>query len=250
LSGLRPDWLVVVAGTGTEVGKTWVATGLTARLRASGAKVLPRKPAQSFDAGTPAGCTDAGQLAAAAGCAAGDVCPPWRWYAVAMAPPMAAEVLGRPPFTLADLARELRWPTVSAGPTGPAVPTVGVLEIAGGVRSPQAVDGDAVDLVALLRPDDVIVVADAGLGTINSVRLSVEALVGGAARSPADVVVVLNRYEDGDSLHRANRSWLSDRYELEVLSVPGQEETLVERVLTRRSSSLRGRGSGPSTPTA
>ena len=148
-------------GTGTEVGKTWVATGLTAGLRARGLTVVPRKPAQSFDAGTPAAGTDAGRLAAAAGCAPEEVCPPWRWYEVAMAPPMAADALGRPPFTLADLERELRWPARSPG----SRPTVGVLEIAGGVRSPQAADGDAVDLVARLRPDDVVVVADAGLGT-------------------------------------------------------------------------------------
>ncbi len=243
---MRPDWLVVVVGTGTEVGKTWVATGLTAGLRARGLTVVPRKPAQSFDAGTPAAGTDAGRLAAAAGCAPEEVCPPWRWYEVAMAPPMAADALGRPPFTLADLERELRWPARSPG----SRPTVGVLEIAGGVRSPQAADGDAVDLVARLRPDDVVVVADAGLGTINAVRLSVDALVGCVARSPGDLVVVLNRYQDKDPLHRANRSWLSDRYGLEVLSVPGQEPALADRALTRWRSSLRGTGNGPSSPMA
>ncbi len=246
---------MVVAGTGTEVGKTWVATRLTKGLRARGVLVVPRKPAQSFDAGTPAGGTDAGRLAAAAGCAAEEVCPPWRWYEVPMAPPMAAEALGRPSFTLADLERELRWPTPgsSTGPTGPTGPTVGIVEVAGGVRSPQAADGDAVDLVARLRPDDVILVADAGLGTINVVRLSVEALLRSAEpsaeRSTGDMVVVLNRYEDRDPLHRANRSWLADRCGLDVLWVPGHEEALADRVLTHRRSSLRGTGNGPSIPT-
>ena len=52
------------------------------------------------------------------------------------------------------------------------------METAGGVRSPQADDGDAVDLVRLLAPDLVVLVADAGLGTINAVRLCVDALAG------------------------------------------------------------------------
>ena len=34
------------------------------------------------------------------------VCPPHRWYEVPMAPPMAADALGRPPFTIADLVAE------------------------------------------------------------------------------------------------------------------------------------------------
>jgi dethiobiotin synthetase len=56
---------------------------------------------------------------------------------------------------------------------------VGLVETAGGVRSPQADDGDVLDLVAAIAPDHVILVADAGLGTINAVRLSVAALVHG-----------------------------------------------------------------------
>ena len=48
-----------------------------------------------------------------------------------------------------------------------------------------------------------ILVADAGLGTINAVRLSVDALSG------FDVLVVLNRYDAGEDLHRRNRDWLA-----------------------------------------
>ena len=44
--------------------------------------------------------------------------------------------------------------------------------------------------------------ADAGLGTINAVRLSVDALTG------FDTLVVLNRFDPGDDLHVANRDWL------------------------------------------
>ena len=85
--------------------------------------------------------------------------------------------------------------------------SVGVVETAGGVRSPQAVDGDATDLVAALGPDVVVLVADAGLGTINGVRLSMDALgstVDGRAAGCAPVVV-LDRFDGHHDIHRRNR---------------------------------------------
>lgn len=47
--GLRPQRLIVVVGTRTEVGKTWVTARLLRDLRASGRHVAARKPVQSFD---------------------------------------------------------------------------------------------------------------------------------------------------------------------------------------------------------
>ena len=46
---MRPRRLVLVVGTGTDVGKTWVSAHLLATLRAAGLTVAARKPAQSFD---------------------------------------------------------------------------------------------------------------------------------------------------------------------------------------------------------
>jgi len=202
-AGLRPGRLVVVLGTGTEVGKTWVSVAALRSWRAAGATVAARKPAQSFapDDAT----TDAAELAGATGEDPTTVCPTHRWYEVPMAPPMAADVLGRPPFTIADLAAELSW----GGPTD-----VGLVETAGGVRSPLAGDGDALDLVQAIAPDDLILVADAGLGTINGVRLAVAAIAAARGRTgpdwPVHLVVHLNRYDPGDDLHRRNRRWLAD----------------------------------------
>jgi dethiobiotin synthetase len=192
----RPERVVVVAGTGTGVGKTWVACGLARALRLRGLRVAARKPAQSYDAGDDLSATDAALLADATGEQPDAVCPQHRWYPAAMAPPMAAEALGRRPFTIADLVGELAWP--------PAV-GVGLVETAGGVRSPQASDGDGVTLVAALRADRVLLVADAGLGTINGVRLSAGALAGWP------VTVVLNGFDPDDELHARNLAWLADR---------------------------------------
>src|SRR5206468_1259236 len=92
----RPRRLVLVTGTGTGVGKTWVAARLLTELRAKGVHVAARKPVQSFAAGE--GPTDAEMLAAATGEDLADVCPAHRWYERPLAPPMAADVLGRAPF--------------------------------------------------------------------------------------------------------------------------------------------------------
>lgn len=203
----RPRVLVHCAGTATDIGKTYVGAATVAALRATGVTVAARKPVQSFD---PAerGPKDADVLAAASGEHPDAVCLP-RWhFGVAMAPPMAADVLGRPPFTVADLLADVSWPDPEVD--------VGWLEGVGGPRSPIAHDGDGVDLVRALRPDAVVLVADAGLGTINAVVLS----AGPYAALGHDPLVVLNRYDDADDLHRRNRAWLADRVGLRVVTSP------------------------------
>ena len=99
----------------------------------------------------------------------------------------------------------------------------------GGVRSPQADDGDACDLAPALAPDVVVLVADAGLGTINSVRLTMDALtvVGGDADRPP-VVVVLNHYDRGHEIHRRNLEWLSVREGYRIVTLPGAEDALAD----------------------
>jgi dethiobiotin synthetase len=199
---VRPERLVLVTGTGTEVGKTWVACRLAQALRERGLIVAARKPVQSYAASDHLAGTDAALLAEATGETAHLVCPQHRWYPVAMAPPMAADVLGRPGFTVADLVRELAWPAGVA---------VGLIECAGGVRSPLAADGDALALAEALHPERVVVVADAGLGTINAVRLAAAAVEGWP------VSVVLNRFDATLDLHQRNRVWLAERDGLHVV---------------------------------
>lgn len=206
--------LVVCTGTGTEVGKTWIGARVLESVRESGEPVAARKPVQSFDPES-AEPTDADVLARATGEQPEAICPPHRWIPVAMAPPMAAQALGRPPFTIADLVGELRWPAPE--------PHVAWVEGVGGVRSPLAGDGDTTDLCRLVRPDVVVLVADAGLGTINAVLLSVGAL----DRWP--VIVVLNRFDESDDLHVRNHAWLVDRAALDVMTGPA---ALAERLLS------------------
>lgn len=203
LTAARPARLVVVAGTATEIGKTWVACRLAAELRGAGRRVAARKPVQSFTPGE--GPTDADLLGAATGEPPHDVCPPHRWYEVPAAPFMAADILGRPPVLLDDLVAEITWPDGV---------DVGLVEPAGGVRSPITHDdADTVDLARALAPDHVVLVADAGLGTLNAVRLCLAAL------GDVTPTVFLNRYDDGCDLHRRNRAWLDTRARV-TTSVP------------------------------
>lgn len=190
----NPRELIVVAGTGTEVGKTWVGRQLLQQARARGLRVAARKPAQSFS--PEDGHTDAELLAAASGEASHTVCPRHRWYAVPMAPPMAADVLGLGQVRVEELLKEITWL---------AETDFALVETAGGVRAPIAHDGDNVDLIRQLAPHKVLLVADAGLGTLNAVRLSLTALAG------QRVTVLLNRFDGNNELHRRNRDWLAQR---------------------------------------
>jgi dethiobiotin synthetase len=192
--------VVVVAATNTGIGKTWVASRLVARLRATAETVFARKPVQSFD---PAdGPTDADLLARASGEDITVVCPPHRTYELAMAPPMAAAALGRPPFSIADLVREIDIP--ESGVT--------VVEGVGGPASPLADDGDTVALAHALGADSIVLVAEAGLGAISDVRLCAAAF----GRRPT--TVFFNRFDGGDAVHAANRAWLVEHcgYDVEA----------------------------------
>lgn len=195
-----PDLVVGVTATGTGVGKTWLCAALARNLVEAGVQVGARKPVESFDPDQRP--TDSEVLASATGEPVDAVCPPHRSYPVAMAPPMAADALGLPAFTIADLVRETRMP-----PSG-----VLLVEGAGGPRSPLAADGDTTTLADALGALVWVLVADAGLGAINGVLTSVEAL-----RS-RPVVVFLNRFDPSIDVHARNWSWLKERERLQLFA--------------------------------
>jgi len=193
----RPRRLLAVLGTHTEVGKTWVGVQLLSAARSHGLRVAARKPVQSFEPLTGSSMTDAALLAGATGERPVDVCSPHRCYELAMAPPMAADCLGKPRITVQQLLAELTWP--------PGI-DLGVVESVGGPRSPLAHDADSVEFIERLQPDRVLLVADAGLGSLNAIRLSL-----GCMQS-LPVAVFLNRFDARAALHELNRTWLRERY--------------------------------------
>jgi dethiobiotin synthetase len=213
---VRPRRVVVVAGTGTDVGKTWVTCRVAELARARGLSVAVRKPAQSFDPGT--GPTEAEILASASGEGPHDVCPPRHWYPVAMAPPMAAAAAGMPELFADDLVAGITWPTPR--------PELGIIEQAGGIGAPQALDADGVDMVERLAPGCVVLVVRPGLGTLSDTRLAVGALRarcavgrGPGLREPV-LSVFFNRFDPSQPVHRANLEWLRGKEGLDVFTSP------------------------------
>ena len=194
-----PTRVIGVLGTHTEVGKTWVLSRILEATRARGLTVAARKPVQSFD--PQQGPTDADLLAKASGEDTALVCPSHRSYPIPVAPPMAADVLGRPHIRFQDVLREITWPLGTERV---------FIETVGGPRSPLAHDADSVDLVHRLQVDTVLLVADAGLGTLNAVRLSLTAI------HALPTFVFLNRYDPDNELHVLNMQWLRERYGIEV----------------------------------
>jgi dethiobiotin synthetase len=167
-----------ITATDTGVGKTEVACGLVRGHRARGLDVGAMKPAQSgHSSGEP---SDAELLAAAAGGAdpADLVCP------YSFGPPLAPAVAARLEGRTVSVTRILEAARALA-----ARHSALVVEGAGGLMTPLAEDATYADLaVALGLP--VLVVARAGLGTVNHVALTCEAL---RARGLAVHGIVLNR---------------------------------------------------------
>lgn len=198
-----PDSTVFVTGTNTEVGKTWLTARVAESLRAAGHEVIARKPVMSFDPADE--LTDADVLSSATGEPKGDICPIYRRYELPMAPPIAAEALGCPPFTIEELITDLSLP--SAG--------IALVEGVGGPRSPLASDGDSVAFIDLLQPDHVVLVAPSRLGAINDVLTSRDAL-------GIDPLVFLNHFDPDNDLQGRNLSWLREKEGLVVVTEPAE----------------------------
>ena len=170
-----------VTGTDTGVGKTEVAAALVAGWRARGLDVGAMKPAQS---GTGDGLpTDADRLRRATGDAdpAELVCP------YSLREPLAPAVAARLEGIAISLDRVLACARTLADRHAALL-----VEGAGGLLVPFTERETYADLaVALAMP--VLVVARAGLGTVNHTALTCEAL---RARGLAVAGVVLNRSTD------------------------------------------------------
>lgn len=169
-----PDLLVT--GTDTGVGKTVVAAALVLSLRERGVRAVGFKPAETgIASGEPA---DSEVLAAASGVDEPLAAPLLR-AAEPLAPAVAADRAGESldPAGLEERVRSLRTRGYTV-----------VVEGAGGLLVPLAWDYTALDLAARAGLA-AVVVARAGLGTLNHVALTVAALRG---RDVAVRGVVLN----------------------------------------------------------
>jgi dethiobiotin synthetase len=167
-----------VTGTDTAVGKTEVACALLADARARGLDAVGMKPAQSGV--TPGEPSDAERLRAACGGVEplAAVCP--HSFAAPLAPAAAARAEGR----------RIVFPALVEAARALAARHAAVLvEGAGGLLVPLT-DRETYAELAVALGLPVLVVARAGLGTVNHTALTVEAL---RRRGLAVAGIVLNR---------------------------------------------------------
>jgi len=191
-----------VVGTDTGIGKTQVARALLSLLADRGLKPAPFKPYESgvTDHSAP---EDARALVEAA--RSEDpldlVCP--HRFREPLAPGVAAAREGRS----VDFAR-----TLGAFHAFDGRPLVA--EAAGGLRVPVDDRRDVIDLVVALKLPAVLV-ARAGLGTLNHTALSLDLL---RSRAVPVLAVVLSRTtEQTDPSEQDNAAWIARRHGVTVL---------------------------------
>jgi dethiobiotin synthetase len=202
-----------VTGTDTGVGKTEVASALLSLLADAGLAPGALKPYESgcADVERPA---DALALRAAARSedALGSIS--LHRFRAPLSPGMAAERLGLNP-SWAETLKAFR------AYQGRAL----VVEGAGGLLVPLARRHQVIDLVAATRLP-VVLVARAGMGTLNHTGLSLLALR--KRRIPVRAVVLVQSSAGRDGSARDNARWLQRRDGVEVLGpvpfVPDAEE--------------------------
>ncbi len=185
-----------VTGTDTGVGKTEVACALLRALRAW--RPFAFKPYESGMASLDAPGDSARLREAGGGWQGLETISLWRFRA-ALAPGIAARLEGRRPSWRRTLAAFRAF-----GPTRP-----GVVEGAGGLFVPLDARHDVVDLMVALRLP-AVVVARAGLGTVNHTSLTLEALR--RRRVPVAAVVLVQGAPGRDPSIRHNRQELERRY--------------------------------------
>lgn len=196
---------VFVTGTGTEVGKSVVAAVIAAEAAAEGLSVAVFKPAVSgLDEG---GEADHELLARASGSAQGeDEIAPYR-YGPPVSPHLAAEMAGEE--IDADLIER-------AAEDAAAGAEAVVVEGVGGLMVPLRPDYLVRNLAAQLG-HPLVIVAHAGLGTINHTLLTIEA----AWTAELEVrVVVLNRWPaEPGRLEESNRETIAELTGVEVATL-------------------------------
>ncbi|MFE1579051.1 dethiobiotin synthase [Streptomyces fradiae] len=156
--------VVVVSGTGTEIGKTVVTAAVAAAARAAGRSVAVLKPAQTGVGPRERGDTDEVVRLAGPGVTGRELAR----FPEPLAPETAARRAGMEPVRPEAVAE-------AAGKLAAGHDLV-LVEGAGGLLVRYDADGGTLADAARLLGAPVLVVAPAGLGTLNAAALTGEAL--------------------------------------------------------------------------
>lgn len=212
---------VVMLGTGTDVGKTYVTEQLAAGLR-SRTNVLALKPIESGVALGRVG--DAERIAEAAG----HPTPHSMWRFVR---PVSPHLAAREQDQTIDVGAVVKWIEASERASAPRVT---LIETAGGACSPLAPGATNVELAQSLEPALWVLIAPDSLGVLHDVTATLSAL----PRRPDAVVLTAARPRDASS--GSNAGELEKLKIVPVLCVVergGAALPLVEWLLARTHSS-------------
>ena len=187
-----------ITGTGTDVGKTYVTGLIVKKLREGGASSAYYKAAMSGNERRPDGTLipgDALQVKTMSGVEQPleEMCP--YIYETAVSPHLAAKIEGNPiemECVLKNFDRVCgTYDYVS-------------VEGSGGIFCPLRFDEQKIQLEDFIKARSLacLMIADAGLGTINAVVLTAEYM---KARKIPVKGIIFNHYEPGNPLHEDNR---------------------------------------------
>ncbi|WP_327417668.1 dethiobiotin synthase [Streptomyces sp. NBC_01233] len=205
--------VVVVSGTGTEIGKTVVTSAIAAAAIAAGRSVAVLKPAQTGVGPQEPG--DAAEAVRLAGSAVTAV--ELARYPEPLAPNTAARRAGLPTLSPAEIAEAARQLSEAHD--------LVLVEGAGGLLVHFDDEGNTLADAARLLGAPTVIVAAAGLGTLNSTTLTAEAL---RARDLTPLGVVVGSWpQDPDLAARCNLADLPKSSGLPLLgAIPERSGTL------------------------
>ncbi len=202
---------IFITATGTDVGKTYISALLVKKMRKLGLNCGYFKPALSGAIRQPDGSLLPGDCEFVINMAGLNIKPDncvSYCFEEAVSPHLAAERIG------VNIKKDVIKKDYQNLASGYGYM---VIEGAGGITCPFDLSGEV-----LLLPDvikyldlDVIIVADGGLGTINSVMLTVE-----YAKSCGINIkgIILNNFEDNNFMHKDNKKQIEKLTGLKVLA--------------------------------
>lgn len=220
-SGGKKAKSLFITGTGTEVGKTFVSGLIVKKLHEHGKKAAYYKAAMSGNVRDPQGNLipgDALQVKNMSGIAQdmNSMCP--YVYEHAVSPHLASRIEGNP----VQMRRVREGFDVLSGKYDYIT-----VEGSGGIICPICFDEEKIRLEDVVKELDLqsIIVADAGLGTINSVVLTVEYM---RLRGMGIKGIILNRYHDGDLMEEDNKFMCEHMTGLDVLACVHEGDTDID----------------------
>jgi dethiobiotin synthetase len=215
----------VILGTGTGIGKTFVACGLVRLLAERGVPVAGLKPIETGLLGAGASSSDAAELAAASAGVGLPLAHPLYAFADPVTPARAARASATP----IEVARVASW--VASIESAAVATSHFVVESAGGVFSPLADEVTNFELAQALSPAIWVLVAPDRLGVLHDVGSCLLAM---EARGRRPDYLVLSAPEHPDASTGTNREELARNSRTPPTIVLGRDDTAgLQRLLAK-----------------